>query len=92
GMFDIPRNQIAGEIGWTQGKWRITSRSVYVGSRTVGIFDTDTFVTDILPEKSYTKVDLGIYYDPTPVIEIYVRAENILDEKYTESGFRAPGT
>lgn len=92
GMFDIPRNQIAGEVNWKKGKWRIGGSIVYVGSRQVGIFNNDTFLTDTLSEKTYTKVNAGIYYEPRPEIEIYVRVENLLDEKYTESGFRAPGT
>lgn len=92
GAFDIPKAQIAGDIGWTFGKWRIGAQAVYVGNRNVGVFNTTTFVTDTIPEQAYTKVDAGVYYDPAKDITVYVRAENLFNEKYTEAGFRAPGT
>ena len=91
GSFDIPKNQLGGEVSWEQGKFKVWTRGTYIGSRNVGIFNLDTFVTDRIHENSYVRVDAGASYEIAKSVQIYGRIENLFDESYTESGFRAPG-
>jgi vitamin B12 transporter len=55
----------------------------YVGRRPA--YDQETLAD------SYNRVDLTLAYDVNPHLEIYGRAENLLDERYEPSvGFRGP--
>lgn len=91
GLFDIPKNQFGAEAEWKHGKFAVWTRGTYIGSRTVGIFNSNTFVTNNINETSYVRVDTGASYEIAKSVQVYGRIENLFDEGYTESGFRAPG-
>jgi vitamin B12 transporter len=91
GSFDIPKNQWGGEVEWKSGKFTAWTRGTYIGPRTVGIFNLDTFLTDKIHEDAFVRVDAGASYEIAKAVQVYGRIENIFDEGYTESGFRTPG-
>lgn len=82
-----------GSVGAT---WRIcsqltaTANAIFVGERADDDFSTFPAARVTVP--GYTKLDLGLRWQATKNLEIYGRAENLLDEEYEEVfGFPALG-
>ena len=63
-----------------------------IGERPDSYFDNTTFATTKVRVPGYTKLDLALRWQATKHLEVYARAENLLDEDYEEIfGFPALG-
>ncbi|MCU0786021.1 MAG: TonB-dependent receptor [Verrucomicrobia bacterium] len=63
-----------------------------VGERSDSYFDNTTFASTKVRVPGYTKLDLALRWQATKHLELYARAENLLDEDYEEVfGFPALG-
>lgn len=92
GLTDIPSDQWSLTARLDQGKWHLAAGGSYLGPRTILAFDTGTFTVGRVGERSSIMVDAKVSYDLTKNWNVYLRAENLLDEKQTDGGFRTPGT
>ena len=72
-----------------QGRGRATVNVIYNGQMTDTIF---TFPSSTTTLQAYTLVGGMITYDTTPWSTVYVRAENVFNQRYEEVySFRSPG-
>lgn len=63
----------------------------YQGEQDVKIFGiAPLFIAQIIPEKEIFKTDVVAQYQITDQGALWIRVDNLFDENYTESGFRAP--
>lgn len=90
-LVDIPNQQFSASAGHSFGKFKLNLSGVYKGSHRIRVFDSDTFLIDTMSEKGHYEFDGKLSYSPDENMEIYLRGENLTDEKYYEGGYRTPG-
>jgi vitamin B12 transporter len=72
-----------------QGRGKATVNVIYNGQMTDTIF---TFPSSTTTLNAYTLVGGMISYDTTPWSTVYMRAENVFNQRYEEVySFRSPG-
>lgn len=91
-LWDVPQNQVSATLDADYGKIHGSFESLYSGRRKIRVFDNDTFAVDTLGESSDITFSGKFSYDINKNVSIYLRGENIFNEKYLDGGYRTPGT
>jgi vitamin B12 transporter len=94
--YVVPRHLVGLSVIERYRSFRFSGAVNYTGSYIAPVFENDfPFRTANLRFNGYTKVDAFGGYEramtDTLRMTIFAGAENLLDEKYFENGFRAPG-
>lgn len=90
-LWDVPENQISAILEADYGKIHGSFESLYSGRRKIRVFDNDTFGVDTLGESSDITFSAKVSYDINKNMSVYLRGENIFNEKYLDGGYRTPG-
>lgn len=92
----IPNHQWALGLNYRWGGWNLNADYVGTSSYPEPLFAPDFPFTQVLFNfDGYDRLDLTVGYTiatgDRSEVELYLRAENILDDDYVEDGFRTPG-
>ncbi len=87
----LPENIIDMIITWYPIKKLTLSCDVsFQGEKIVPLYDP-TWTKVRYKEDKVTTVDLAVTYNLSKHLDLWIRAENLLDKDYTESGYQMPG-
>ena len=91
GLLDIPQDQYSAVATWKHGKILARASWYYMGDQRIGVFNLNTFETDVIGQSGRNVVDLYLSYKALKDVTFFMKADNLLDENYTEAAFRTPG-
>ncbi len=89
-----PRHMAAGNVDYRllAGRAGINVNLSYTGSQRDTIFPPPSYVPETVPLDAYLLVTLTGRFALTERLQVYLRADNVFDEAYTEVvGYRSPG-
>ena len=73
-------------------KFEADANAAFIGRRADSYFNSTTFTTTPVSDSSYTKLDLALRWHVQKHLEVFARAENLLNEQYQEAyGYPALG-
>ena len=92
----IPNHQWALGLNFRRGRWNLNADYAATSSYPEPLFAPDFPFTQVLFEfDGYDRLDLTAGYTlaagDRSEVELYLRAENVLNDTYFEDGFRTPG-
>jgi outer membrane receptor protein involved in Fe transport len=94
--FVIPRHQFSAAATWRAGKRTLlTFDRLNAGNYLAPVFSDATFQSLVYRFEGLRRINAGASYrlplGEFRALRFFVRAENLLDQNYFESGFRTPG-